>query len=911
MAYVSVAQNEHETALEDPENVPAASPTLPGFSHRPLSLDFRELSGEIAVIDPTANNGGANSQGVGNILKSLTSSSKSYEMVEEDDYEDQVVTPRGLNFAGGPLKRPALDRDNTVTGSDLHPVRTASISRNLPMNHPKPDLQSMQGAYVKNVERLEESAERLSIASSHDDELRRIRSIDRKSSVASSTGSRHGRPARQFSTSSYAASIIGMNSTARNGGYSPSGYITSPVGSIHSVHRNQNGSLRGRTSGSRRVTSRSQDPKMVDSPTHVPEVLHLEHDHDSLPEAYDDSHSLAPSNNTNGHQDDPFQDFDGSHYNSRPASMRRISLQHPPLARDSRAFKEAQPGEKMIYYPAPVPVMLNLPSRLSRMNFTDREKRRLQALSGMPEEMRKSAAWLSSENLASPERRNLAAIPPQLRASAFFDQPGATTDLALKNGSAVQTLDSILDAAAHAPVSAFTDHPIVGHLGREVYGVEKSSRKSVQPDKETKKKRRSSLSNMLKTRRSSGQLGGHGRITSRESKALDMEDGTSGDELERAAANSIAPGDDEVVQTPLGDESGSEAESSESEHQPGFSGAPTTLLAELQMRKTAQKERNRTAADAFPNGMHSTLLELDAVTQLQQKSRKQKHVTLAWEDHEAADKENFDDEDVPLGMLFPEKERSNQANVNRPIGLMEKREMEENEPLSHRRARLRGEPIQIPRAQSMVASQPNNEEDDSSKYKIDLPGMSGADLDEPEEETLGQRMKRMKEEREKVSAGNFASDVASQLGLQTEDTPEPSKTPEAEETLGQRRKRLKDAAAKQYPGVSSMGDLLLTNPIGYRQTSTESQKARPGALPRFNTIGPTQSQLPPGFSMPQLPPHMASIPYYNRAPYMNPMGNMYGYKGGMHPMADLMGPPLDNRQRAVIDRWRQGVPGGM
>ena len=103
------------------------------------------------------------------------------------------------------------------------------------------------------------------------------------------------------------------------------------------------------------------------------------------------------------------------------------------------------------------------------------------------------------------------------------------------------------------------------------------------------------------------------------------------------------------------DESEDEAES---QHQLGFLGAPTTLLAELQLRKAQQKLRNRTAANAFPTGMHSTLLELDAVTQLQQKSRRQKHVALAWEDKEVVDRDNYDDDDVPLGVLYPDKEIS-------------------------------------------------------------------------------------------------------------------------------------------------------------------------------------------------------------------------------------------------------------
>lgn len=944
MAYASVAQTEHETTYNGNNDMQAASPTsptLPGFSHRPLSLTFEEISGAVSVIDPSAKDTGTGSGGVGRVLKSFSSSSHSYEVVEDDDYEDDLATPRKLNFSKGLQDQPASPNAiNSTSTSEQRPLRTASVSRHLPLNHPIPDLQSMQGAYVKNVERLEESAERLSMTSSLDDELHRARvdqrRVERTASGASSNVSRNARPARQFSTSSYSNSIIGVNRGGRTGGYSPSGYITSPTGSIRSGSWAPNGSMHRRTSRSSRLAQEPHEPELEGRPLDIGEVMPV--DYDAINRANErldeDRPVTSASNKTYDQRDDPFADFDGSHYNGRHSldrsSLRRISLQHPPLARDSKAYREAQPGEKMIYYPAPVPVMLNLPNRLSRANFGDRDKRRTQVLSGIPDEMRKSAAWLSSENVNSPDKRNLAALPPQLRASAFFDQQSTSANIELKNGSAVQTLDSILDAAAHAPVSAFTDHPIVGHLGREVYGTEKASRKSIHMDKEAKKKRRSSLSNILKSRKSNGELDGqaHGRITSRESKALEQEDGLSGDELEQAAAHSIAPGEDETVPTPVDiGHNDEDTESSESEHQPGFSGAPTTLLAELQMRKEAQKQRNRTAADAFPNGMHSTLLELDAVTQLQQRSRKQKHVTLAWEDHDAADRQNFDDEDVPLAVLFPEKERPNHQD-HRPMGLMEKKEREDNEPLSHRRARLRGEAVVLPRAQSLAASQTNRQENDSSKYKVDLPGLSTTELDEPEEETLAQRIKRMKEEKEKVSAGNFASDVASQLGLDTAEKPvEPSKTPEAEETLGQRRARLKEEATKASaagPQMRTLADVLQAHPAGARQISSESQTSKPGQLPRLNTFGPPKSsttQLNTGFSMPQLPAHMATLPYYNHTPYMNPAANgsarmlngaafgangPYGYGPGMQP-DPMNGPPLDPQQRALIDRWRQGI----
>ena len=47
-------------------------------------------------------------------------------------------------------------------------------------------------------------------------------------------------------------------------------------------------------------------------------------------------------------------------------------------------------------------------------------------------------------------------LPEHLRANEFFE---------IKEQSAVKTLDDILDASAHAPVSAFTDHAFAGRLG--------------------------------------------------------------------------------------------------------------------------------------------------------------------------------------------------------------------------------------------------------------------------------------------------------------------------------------------------------------------------------------------------------------------------------------------------------------
>lgn len=956
MAYASIAQADHDLLRHDPTLTSPASPEIPSPPLSPahdVVPDNRDQAAGSAPGTPSAD--------VGSLIKSL-SSTPSYEMVEGDDCDEPMPTPRGK----GVKREGSSQNDDTITfQSEEPPIRTASISRNLPLNHPTPDLHALQGAFVKNVERLEESAERLSMTSSLSDELNKMRQDQKRAERQSSAPATldHVLPSlqRHISAGSWSNSIIGLNQAARSGGYSPSGYITSPTGSIRSGLWSQQHQLDRHSSRGSRHDHALPEPPLEGRPldfTSNPRTsasIHSEQgaataSHESpIDVGQDERPPTSASNDTYQQAQSAFHDFDGVHYDLGSMS-RQISLKHPPLARDSRAYREAQPGEQMIYYPAPVPVMLNLPQRLSKANIGEHEKRRLKGLSGIPSEMRKSAAWLADQDgLEAQGQRASLKLPSQLRASAFFEFPSVTEDLQLKNGSAVQTLDSILDAAAYAPVSAFTDHPIAGRVGKEVYGPNGSPRKSMQfPDEKTKK-RRSTLSTMLKTRRSSTGLSelGLGRRKSRDSKIMvNGDEYASGDELDRAEAASIAPDAEE-----LGDGGNEDnEETDEPIGPPGFSTAPTTLLAELQLRKEQQKQRNRTAADAFPNGMHSTLLELDAVTQLQQKARKTKHITLAWEDHEQAEKQNFDDEDVPLGLLFPEKDRANHVNIHRPIGLLERREMEDNEPLSHRRARLRGEPLRS--LKSEARSQIG--ETDRAPVIQDVPGLSDETIPENDGETLAQRAARLKLEKERGTGGQFAEEVASQLGLNVEPAaPSSSKTPDGEETLAQRRKRLKEEALRagahsdarpHLRSMHSLADVLQAHPVGIRSREVSNESKGPGRLEspaqgpflhqangsRFLPANATQSHplpqtanwanpqqnggfangiygngyantafniAPPPFSGAPIPTHM-----------QQPMAfHPYGYGNPPYLQDPMMGPPLDPKQRAQIDRWRQSI----
>ncbi|MCJ1230271.1 hypothetical protein MMC12_006943 [Toensbergia leucococca] len=860
-----------------------------------------------------------------------------YEHVERDAWSKERESPN-LDTVGG-LHGPDEFGGGGVGDQDdicmPRPLRT--VSREGSLRHPTPDLQSLQGAYVGNVERLEQSAERLSMSSDIGEEVRKLRmeqkrSDSRKSSIlqAHAEEAETSPVTRQFSYASNASnSILGLNSVARSGGFSPSGYFTSPRGSIRSGSWSQS-SIKGRSVSQIQRLTQMPEPekegKPLDSPisarsvpvlpslksnvlrvmnqngsssspsihsaeqavnSHSPEPVRAEEL--GSPGDQPDRPTTAASTDTSQRATSLFADFDGVHITplqhpstrDEPESCQE-SLNQPPFAERPLSYVDRS-RENMVYYPAPVPMMLNLPQKLSKLpSATRRDKRRSQMLAAVPADARKSAAWLPNVLEAGNEdieqqhnsipllgktdnRRSMADLPPQLRASVFFDYPSIQQDLEVKGDSAVATLDSILDASAHAPVSAFTDHPYAGHVGAEVYG--RTSKAS--PDKAEHRKSRSSMI-FLSDRKSNSVI--LEDTKKRNSSLLSL-----GTQLGRRKSSVPQPGDlqystegkaaaihDEDVQQHESDEEHThgrgegeqdlnfhdapedfkgEEEGEELEQEGEYSGQPTTLLAELQLRKQEQKTRNRTAATAFPDGMHSTLLELDAVAQIQKQSRKQKHITLAWEDPDAhhPGAENQDDEDVPLGMLFPGRKVATYESRGRfhddmPLGLIARREMEDNEPLSRRRARLRGDP---PPARN---PSPGKQE---SMYTLEVPGLTDAKAPEPadlEGETLGQRLKRLTKGQAAHSqptplSGDFASELLSQFEPPLDTSiPAPTQTPDPdpeEETLAQRRKRLQ--ASRDASGSSadpppltqrrSLADLLHAHPTasapGSRSTSHE------------------------------------------------------------------------------------------
>ncbi|RYC64922.1 hypothetical protein CHU98_g1298 [Xylaria longipes] len=542
---------------------------------------------------------------------------------------------------------------------------------------------------------------------------------------------------------------------------------------------------------------------------------------------------------------------------SRPTISRPIG---PPTVRP-KSYLDPETGENMLYYPARVPMMLNLPQKLSKKPKAQaRDSRISQVLTAVRHENRQSAAsWLpelhpeplldpfgpvanepnptmpsnmkqshgdssvdaeetqflvesqaqTNENdnrksgisMLGPNKRrsqvpDLSNLPPQLRASAYFELPPQVPTIQLKDGSATSTLDDILNASAKAPVSAFTDHAFAGSLGTEVYGTDKkrkSHMKRASAAELQEPKNRNSIFHLRKP-----------SALSRHSSSQEERPGTDSrenNEERQHLSNSI---DGEDVQK-------AEVESEEGEEEPTYNGPPTTLLAELQMRKQQQKLRTRPAASAFPNGMHSTLLEMDTVAEVERRARKGKRINLAWEGPNSNQADDDEDEDTPLALLLANKGQETGLvgaipGAPRPLGLMERRDMEDNEPLSVRRHRLQGReagPIQrmtLARGLNLnPALRPP-----SPQLRIVTP-----EGDEVEDETLGDRMRRLKSfddsnplPQHRPVSSSFSAELLSQLGDAFKDEETETKDAgkdkgqgqaqpvEEEETLGQRRRRL-------------------------------------------------------------------------------------------------------------------------
>lgn len=805
----------------------------------------------------------------------------SYEILDEDDY-DELADPsrRSNSLHRATIPNPSVR--SLHSASPDPPLRSASTDHPIPLSHPTPDLQSFQGAYIGNVERLERSAECLT--SSSTDIGSEIRKMDREQ--------------KRRSCSSTSNSVV--------------------HGSIHAASRSRSasGSQLAQISEPSPEQSYSEPPDQVPAvpmfpPIQMPSQIQYDYGpHHQNDGADVDRPSTSASIDTFQQARILFSDFDGVHFVSHDSGtepMRNVSLTRPPLAAASEAYKEPQTGEDMVYYPAPVPMMLNLPPRLSRKPASEHEKRRTQLLASVPLENRKSAPWLYGQDQEGGNDRQGKApadLHPHLRASVFFEQqPAAPVDVEVKQASAVATLESILDASARAPVTAFTDHPFAGHLGSEVYGRSKNKGSNGQAEKKRSKSRNTLV------RKSSATLNYLPKQT--ESEAADVH--------ERTALRSDSGGERSHDHGASGDEhSGSSDDDDQegSDEELAYVGQPNTLLAELQLRKQELKHRRRTAAHSV--GLHTTLLELDAVAQKQSEHRRQNRVTLAWEGPEL-DRPEDDHEDVPLALLYPDK--VNLPEESRPLGLMEKRELEESEPLSRRRARLRGEAPPDP--QPNLRSRPST----MNFQPVDEP----ADPDSGDEgETLGQRLRRLKaRDRESVTErSEFATELLAELHLNEDKKAEgrENEAPLEEETLAQRRARLQ-GGVKTQRGLDPAAQRA-------RKSMADSSRLRPvsAALrPPYDPV-PHRNSMDPRLYGNRMSVHQPPSNFGNMPPARfsqhpgHAMTSPYGYTAhpntfysdailGMNNLAYAMSrnyyqppkPVIDPGQREVIDRWRQSI----
>lgn len=765
-------------------------------------------------------------------------------------------------------------------------------------------------------------------------------------------------------------------------------------------------------------------------------------------------------------EDNAFADFDGMHCDPDtvaeqfPVQPEEAQFPRPrqrqsqmPKARP-QSYLDPETGQQMLYYPARVPAMLNLPPKLGKgVKSTQRNMRRSQVLSQMPQAARESRAWLPDPlegegsidlmgddypagsvhsstrgqgpqdaiiadgepgpsslghsadapevqhlrrpgKLRGPDQRksrmDLSELPPQLRASIFFDLPGETPKIEVKDGSAMKTLDSILDAAASAPVNAFTDHAFAGRLGPEVYGLgNKNNRKSKM---------------LLTAEDAGGDNGGNGHMTSKSTASLavpEVEKRKSvwsllaGRNKSRSSGNLLAERDEDARSrlsgsghgdrdsSPEADERSAlapdeEAEGSESEEEQVYTGPPTTLLAELQLRKQQQKNRTRNPVHNA-SGLHSTLLELDAVAQVEARARKGKKVNLAWA-AEADEPEESDDEDVPLGLLAAKKQMGPNATerdlavaaqeISRPLGLMEKRDLEDNEPLARRRDRLQGREV----APSMYLQPGAN----GTRMTL-MPGTNSPRLlhpvspgvsrphsrtrsigsqrqaeDDIEGETLGQRLKRLRAKEDgdnplpsaRPVSMSFSTELLGELGIDEEKNNKSAQAidkgkgketeappAEEEETLGQRRRRLQAereareremgiravSGGSQREGVSSrldLADVLRANPMEAPQGRMDPREAeRIRKEHEASRAAREQSAKMAAFR--------AQVPQRQR----DPSGGVVkagGYQGGRfndstggHGLVGVLGQPQGHNLRASMSMGQLGrggqavMPNGM
>lgn len=890
MAYNAISQADLEVVSNEADSTPSHSPSPQPLSQRngfqQLPPDAAENLGTDGHLQPARPEDDIS---VGHLVSMIRSmSSASYDMVDDEDIEDDGDDDDGNNNSGEAVvpksnvprrALPPIDTSTAVAGNqqpqsapvgtspndEKLPLQSPISDHPVPLSHPTPGLQSLQGAYLGNVERLEMSAERMSASSDIASEIRRM-DLEQK---------------RRSSSASVANSVVARNhnlSTAN--GLSPTGTHPSLRGSIRSTTRPSSSQLE---QVSEYGHENDQEPRQLRLPrvpviTQPPSAMPYGHDQLYARDHEIDRLASVTSNDTYQQAKIIFSDFDGVHcvpQDKTPGSERQAAFAKPPLAQQSGSYR----ADKMVYYPAPIPTSLNLPPRLS-----DKPPSR-----GGGKRHRFSAA-LRGHRLSIP---------------GLSERPATARGIETAQTSPVETLDRILNDSANAPSApAFADRPYTSSGANGSSPVNKSSQ-----DLAEQKKKRSSL----------GMFRFYKRVATPD---LQHEPAPAPDHMPETEVEAAGGHENTALQ---GDTPDKEQEEDiyvvdhTEEDLRDYTGPPNSLMAELEVRKHELKHRTRAAADTA--GMRSTLLQLDAVAQKQSEHRRRQRPVTMWANPSMQNIDDTEDE-IPLGFMFPEK--PNIPGDSRPFGLLETRQFEEDEPLSKRRARLQEQQQQ---EQQRTEQRPVDQEQKRASA-IYLPDVTNPVNSDSEEETLTQRIKRLRNKnRNSVtpSGNDFAAEVLAEIDHVKDDDGAES---EKGETLAKLRARLqRDSKPQQsrYARIPrmrrSMGNISLMRP---RTSIAGPQSYAPGmdhALMRphhESSHGSRTSvqQMPANYGHPQYAGYPMENPYgYGMA---RPATFYGGAAVGMNHMANanatpryysnmMAEPPTESRQRAMIDQWRQSV----
>lgn len=146
MAYNAVAQIDHEVASNSSASASRSPSPVHGHAFEQLPLDTDHIGGgnhlELAQTTETPAFGQLSS-----MIRSMTSTN--YDVVEDDDY-DADHSPKERSNS---LRIPPLNTTVARHPSPEPPLHSACSDVPIPLSHPTPDLQAIQGAYKGNVTR--------------------------------------------------------------------------------------------------------------------------------------------------------------------------------------------------------------------------------------------------------------------------------------------------------------------------------------------------------------------------------------------------------------------------------------------------------------------------------------------------------------------------------------------------------------------------------------------------------------------------------------------------------------------------------------------------------------------------------------------------------------------------------------